>query len=268
MNLNLFVGTALSKARDRVLASAYFPLTRRYPYGVSWLYDLMRIKGTRSLDTVFDVGANRGQTVEMLLRFAPDAAIHSFEPGSKVFEVLQRTYGDRPNVCLHKMALGAKKEQRSLLIRDNSELNTLVSSSASLGASRTEMIETSTVDEIMALKNISHLDLLKMDVQGWEMEVIRGASDLIANHNLMFIFAEVTFSAREAEMQQFGEFHDCMERNEFTLCGFYELMRYGPRKEFVLFANALYVSPAARLKWTDIRPEWDRWMAQQRGPAS
>ena len=107
-----------------------------------------------------------------------------------------------------------------------------------------------------------------MDVQGWEMEVVRGASDLIANHNVMFIFAEVAFSTNEAEMQQFGEFHDCMERNEFTLCGFYELMRYGPRKEFVQFANALYVSPAARLKWTDIRPEWDRWMAQQRGPAS
>ena len=82
-----------------------------------------------------------------------------------------------------------------MLIRDNSELNTLVSSSEGVDASRTEMIEISTVDEMMALKNISHLDLLKMDVQGWEMEVIRGASDLIANHNVMFIFAVATSSA-------------------------------------------------------------------------
>ncbi len=251
-----------------MLASAYFPLSRYYPYGVSWLYDLMRIKGTRSLDTVFDVGANRGQTVEALLRFAPHAPIHSFEPGGSAFDALKGTYGDRRNVHLHRIALGSKKEQRSMLIRDNSELNTLVSSSGGGGASRAETIQISTVDDIMAREKISHLDLLKMDVQGWEMEVIRGASDLIANRNVMFIFAEVTFSAHEAEMQQFGEFHDCMERNEFTLCGLYELMRYGPRKEFVLFANALYVSPAARLKWTDIRPEWDRWMAQQRGTAS
>lgn len=267
MNFKLLIGTALSKARERLLASAYFPLSRYHPYGNSWLYDLMRIKGTRSLDTVFDVGANRGQTLEALLRFAPAAAIHSFEPGSEVFEVLQRTHGGRRNVHLHRMALGSKREQRSMLIRDNSELNTLVSSSEGIDASKAELIEISTVDEITALRNISHLDLLKMDVQGWEMEVIRGASDLIANHNVMFVLAEVTFSAREAEMQQFDEFHDCMERNEFTLCGFYDLMRYGPRKEFVLFANALYVSPAARLKWTDIGPEWDRWMAQQRGPS-
>jgi hypothetical protein len=91
MGFKLFVGSTLSKAREHMLASAYFPLSRYYPYGVSWLYDLMRIKGTRSLDTVFDVGANRGQTVETLLRFAPDAEMHSFEPGSEVFEVLRRT---------------------------------------------------------------------------------------------------------------------------------------------------------------------------------
>lgn len=68
MKLNLFIGAALSKARERMLASAYFPPSRCYPYGVSWLYDLMRIEGTRSFDTVFDVGGNRGQTVEILLR--------------------------------------------------------------------------------------------------------------------------------------------------------------------------------------------------------
>jgi FkbM family methyltransferase len=268
MNFNLLVGSTLSKARERILASAYFPLTRYYPYGVSWLYDLMRIKGTRALVTVFDVGANRGQTVETLLRFAPDAAMHSFEPGSKVFEELQRAHGGRRNVRLHQMALGSKKEQRSMLIRDDSELNTLVSSGTGADASRTETIEISTVDEIVALNNISHLDLLKMDVQGWEMEVIRGASNLIANQNLMFVFAETTFSSSETEMQQFGELHACLERNGFTLCGFYDLMRYGPRKEFVLFSNALYVSPTARLKWTDIGPEWDRWMATQKQSAS
>jgi len=268
MNFNLLVGSTLSKAREHILASAHFPLTRYYPYGVSWLYDLMRIKGTRALDTVFDVGANRGQTVEALLKFAPDAAIHSFEPGSKVFEELQQAYGDRRNVRLHRMALGSKTEQRSMQIRDDSLLNTLVSSTAGAAGASTETIEISTVDEIAALNGISHLDLLKMDVQGWEMEVIRGASSLIANQNVMFIFAEVTFSANESEMQQFGEFHDCMTRNDFTLCGFYEPMRYGPRKEFILFSNALYVSPAARLKWTDIGPEWDRWMATQKPPAS
>jgi FkbM family methyltransferase len=263
MGLKFLVGSTLSKARERMLASSHFPLTRYYPYGVSWLYDLMRIKGTRSLGTVFDVGANRGQTVEALLKFAPDAAIHSFEPGSKVFEELRRAYGDRRNVQLHQMALGSKKEQRSMLIREESELNTLVSSGVGTEASRTETIEISTVDEIVALNNISHLDLLKIDVQGWEMEVLKGAANLIANQNLMFVFAETAFSARETEMQQFGDLHGCLEQNGFTLCGFYELMRYGPRKEFVLFCNALYVSPAARLKWTDIGPEWDRWMAQQ-----
>ena len=264
MGFKLLVGSTLSKARERVLASSHFPLTRYYPYGGCWLYDLMRIKGSRSLGTIFDVGANRGQTVDALLKFAPEAEIHSFEPGSKVFEELRRAHGDRRNVHLHQMALGARTEQRSLQVREDSELNTLVATGAAADASESETIELSTVDELVAQHDITHLDLLKMDVQGWEIEVMKGAANLIANQNLMFVFAETTFSAHEKEMQQFGELHACLEQNGFTLCGFYELMRYGPRKEFVLFCNALYVSPAARLKWTDIRPEWDRWMASQK----
>jgi hypothetical protein len=131
------------------------------------------------------------------------------------------------------------------------------------------MVNVMTVDDVVAANRLSHLSLLKIDVQGWETEVLRGASTLIANDNLIFVFAEVAFRADETEMQQFGELHDHLEKNGFVLCGFYEPLRYGPRREFVLFCNALYLSPKARLKWTDMRAEWDRWMALQKPkPAS
>jgi FkbM family methyltransferase len=261
VGLKYRIGAALDGALQAALASRHFPLTRYVPYGVSWLYDLQRFMGARSLGVLFDVGANVGQTLGHLLKYAPDAQIYSFEPTDGAFATLSANFGGRRNVHLQKMALGAEPGTMALQVRANSELNTLVAAGDAEGT--TQATEVSTVDEAVARHGISHLDLLKLDVQGWEMEVVRGASRLIADHNLIFVFAEMTFRSDEKEMQQFTELHDHLEAQGFVLSGLYELKRYGPRKEFVLFANVLYLHPQARLKWTNIADEWNRWLAQQ-----
>jgi FkbM family methyltransferase len=265
MGLKQRLGTALHGALEATLASKHFPLTRYVPYGLSWLYDLQRFRGTRALGAVFDVGANTGQTLKALLRYAPEADIHSFEPTDGAFAALQAKYTGRANVRLHKMALGSRAETLELQVRADSELNTLVAAAAEAGeGSRTQTTEVATVDDVVAANGISHLDLLKLDVQGWEMEVVRGAARLIADHNLLFVLAEMTFRSDQREMQQFTELHDHLEARGFVLSGLYELLRYGPRKEFVLFANVLYLHPQARLKWSpEMAREWNDWMAIQ-----
>jgi FkbM family methyltransferase len=262
VGLKYRIGAALDAALQTTLASRHFPLTRYVPYGVSWLYDLQRFMGGRSLGVLFDVGANVGQTLGHLLKYAPDAQIYSFEPTDGAYATLSAKFGGRKNVHLQKMALGSRPGTMALQVRANSELNTLVPSDDAAGG-RTQTTEVSTVDEIVARHGIGHLDLLKLDVQGWEMEVVRGANRLIADHNLIFVLAEMTFRSDQNEMQQFTELHDHLEAQGFVLSGMYEPLRYGPRKEFILFANVLYLHPQARLKWTDMADEWNRWMAQQ-----
>jgi FkbM family methyltransferase len=261
VGLKYRIGAALDGALQATLASRHFPLTGYVPYGVSWLYDLQRFMGGRSLGVLFDVGANVGQTLGHLLKYAPDAQIYSFEPADAAYATLAAKFGNRKNVHLQKMALGGRPGTMALQIRANSELNTLVPSDDPIGTTQTT--EVSTVDEMVARHGIGHLDLLKLDVQGWEMEVVRGANRLIAEHNLIFVLAEMTFRSDQNEMQQFTELHDHLEAQGFVLSGMYEPLRYGPRKEFILFANVLYLHPQARLKWTDMADEWNRWMAQQ-----
>ena len=264
MNLKSLIGTIFSRSLDALLSSRFFPLMRVVPHGISWVFDLQRFMGTRSLGAVFDVGANAGQTVTALIRYAPRAEIYSFEPGVQAFRALEAKFSGFKNVHLFNVALGAQVERRALHMSDDSELNTLVPRPAAGGSGSTQMVDVRTVDEIVASHGISHLDLLKMDVQGWEMEVLKGAKDLIANHNLIHVFAEVAFRSDQNEMQQFDELHRHLEGNGFVFCGFYEFLRYGPRREFVLFANALYLHPEARIKWTDMRAEWNRWLSAQK----
>ena len=110
MGLKYRIGAALDGALQATLAARQFPLTRYVPYGVSWLYDLQRFMGTRSLGVLFDVGANTGQTLGHLLKYAPDAQIYSFEPTDSAFAALSSKFANRRNVHLQKMALGSRSE--------------------------------------------------------------------------------------------------------------------------------------------------------------
>lgn len=264
MSLNFLLGSTFSRSVAAILSSSWFPLTRAFPYGISWPFDVQRLMRTRSLGVVFDVGANIGQTSTTLVRYAPEAEIYCFEPALGPFRVLQAKFQNRKNIHPLNVALGSRPQRLALQVSEDSELNTLVARPGADAANAMQMTEVMTVDDVVAAHGISHLDLLKIDVQGWEMEVMKGATTLIADQNLIFVFAEVAFRSDETEMQQFGELHAHLEKNGFVLCGLYDLLRYGPRKEFILFANALYMHPEARLKWADVRAEWTQWLSSQK----
>jgi hypothetical protein len=79
-----------------------------------------------------------------------------------------------------------------------------------------------------------------MDVQGHELEVLRGAKSLLDAKRIRFIYSEVTFRRDDVEMQHFGQLNDFLEQHDFFLCGFYEPSRWGPCKRTLGFCNALY----------------------------
>ena len=254
MNLKLFLGTTFFRILESMVSSRAFPLTRYFPRGVFWVFDIQRFLGTRSLGVLFDVGANKGQTLTALLRHAPDAKIYSFEPALETFRILEGRFKGRENARLRNIAIGAQSGRLALQLSEDSQLNTLVPRDTQGLPAATQMTEVTTVDDIVAAEGISHMDLLKIDVQGWELEVMRGAAKLVADHNLIFLYVEVGFRRHETEVQHFCALHDHLESAGFILCGFYETVRFGPRKEYNGFANALYIHPEARRKWTGIEP--------------
>ena len=81
-----------------------------------------------------------------------------------------------------------------------------------------------------------------MDVEGWELEVLRGANTMISRNAIHFVIAEVGFRRSDTAHQHFAELNDFMQVNRFDFCGFYDTFRYGPAKQFVGFSNALYVN--------------------------
>lgn len=244
MGIKYRIGSALNLARHLVLRHA--PLRREFPVGVSWLYDCQRFAGTKSLTNIFDVGANIGQTASGLVRYFPKAEIFCFEPASGPFKTLVERYGGRPRVHLINQALADEQTHKLIRLNRNSEKNTLVEGDLPAWAQfeGTETIHCTTLDNFCSAHSVMRIDILKMDVQGYEMKVLDGASDMLACKAIRFVFSEVGFTREDIDMQNFSDLHARMLSLGFRFSGFYDFFRWGDQKQFLGFANALYMNPA------------------------
>ena len=242
MNWRLFVGSRADQLMHWLMSRPWFPLLRALPRGVNWFYDVQRFANTRHFSTIFDVGANTGQTVDGLLRYFPQARIYSFEPSSGPFAELVRKYGRQAQVRFEQMGLGATPGTLKIYLRGHSTLNTMAFDPAwADNVVGTEEVPVDTVDAYCARLKIAAIDILKMDVQGWEMQVLAGARGLLESGAIRFIYTEVTFRRDYADMQHFSEINEYLITLGYHLSGFYEIYRDGAHKELVRFTNVLYV---------------------------
>ncbi|HEX8149719.1 MAG TPA: FkbM family methyltransferase [Pyrinomonadaceae bacterium] len=244
MNWKLFLGTTFHRTQHAALSSRLFPLTRYFPRGRSWLYDAQRFAGTKDFRVIFDVGANDGETAYGLVRYFPKTRIYCFEPVASTMELLKRNYGHYPNVQCVPLALGSRPDEVSIPLHVNSGMNTM-SASPDRGdlTGKTTRIKVVTADSFCSESGVESVDIWKMDVQGWEMEALKGAGSLFDNNRVHFVFSEVGFKRSDTDMQHFADLNDYLEERGFWLCGFYDFFRYGEQKERLGFCNALYINP-------------------------
>jgi FkbM family methyltransferase len=139
---------------------------------------------------VADIGANIGLYTYLLSRCVADSGfVYSFEPAPELFAALTRNCdinGVR-NVALHSLALGARSDtlilKRSLV---NSGDNRL-SEGGARGAVGDVTVPVRALDELLAGRS---LDFVKIDVQGWEFEVLKGMRNTLAASSDVQIYFE------------------------------------------------------------------------------
>lgn len=136
--------------------------------------------------TIFDVGANQGQFLRMALREIDPTLtrIHCFEPSKAAFAILSNGFAECRNVCLNNFGLAASQGE-AVLYSDEP-----ASGLASLTQRRlehfgishdcSEAVMLETVDAYCDLNGIHEITLLKIDVEGHELDVLRGAASMVA----------------------------------------------------------------------------------------
>lgn len=158
------------------------------------LLELLRPAG---LKVIFDIGANIGTWTLLAKAIYPHAEIHAFEPLPQHFAGFQKSAAGITGVRLHEVALGAEGACVTMHVNSFSDTSSVLDLTA-LGRDEWDQ---STIDEVpltlrgldefVAEHHIKLPDLVKLDVQGFELEVLKGAERTLAHAKA--VIAEVSF---------------------------------------------------------------------------
>jgi FkbM family methyltransferase len=161
------------------------PMYRRslLKHGVAATTEHRAIKFSDSIRTVVDVGASRGQFALFAIERWPAAAVHCFEPLPTAADALARHLRDR--VDLYRIALGATTGPTTLNIAERDDSSSLLAQKLQrqefpgTGDVTTVEVRLARLDDALT-KPIVRPALLKLDVQGYEAAVLRGATRTLA----------------------------------------------------------------------------------------
>lgn len=144
------------------------------------------------LRVAIDVGANIGQTAAELCAAFRGCQIVSFEPVPATFAALKTNTAAYPNVRCVQAALGDAEGEAVMTADPLSLLNTLNTSGRP--DAHTISVPVTTLDAYCASAGIDRLDLLKIDTEGYEMSVLRGARRLLESGAIRLVLAECEFT--------------------------------------------------------------------------
>jgi FkbM family methyltransferase len=136
---------------------------------------------------VFDVGAHAGQMAKLFALMALNGKIFAFEPGAYALAILRPMVWlkARGRIAIEPIAFGANPGALTL--------NTPIKRSGSLGFGLSHLgdgneganifsheVTVETIDRYVAANCVTRLDLIKADIEGWEMQLLLGATETLA----------------------------------------------------------------------------------------
>jgi FkbM family methyltransferase len=201
---------------------------RRVPTGDVTGYDPfedMRRLTSSGRPVVFDVGANTGQSVQRFRGYFRNPEIHSFEPGEEAFEKLTKHTQGLGGVHIANDGLGAVREMRTFVENELSDMSSFLEPGEDAWGSitRRRALQLDTVDDYCNRAGIGHIDILKSDTQGYDLEVLRGASKLLRDKRIDLIYLEVIFSKMYHGSPRFDEVYAFLADYGMTLVSFYDM---------------------------------------------
>jgi len=143
---------------------------------------LFKVLATGS-EIIFDIGANIGCTA--LLFGELSGKVYAFEPSQTTFAFLEKniSMSGRKNIFPQNIGLGAKSGEFTLTFHPSNRSGGFVSNqSQNIAGHVEEKITIRQLDEVVNALNLQQIDFIKIDVEGFEEHVLRGAKQTLSSN--------------------------------------------------------------------------------------
>ena len=218
---------------------------KAYLNGVSPLFELTElVKKMNKANTLIDVGSNKGQFSLLVRKYFPDIKIYSFEPQLNELNIQKKILGKK-NINYYNLALGGEEKISNFYITKRKDSSSILKPNQQNNINKiydtSEILEINVkkLDSIISTVEISRPSILKLDVQGYELEVLKGASNILKY--IDYIVTEVSFVEIYSNQVTNKDLTNFMISNKFKLKSRCNLSKLNNKsfQEDVLFAKDL-----------------------------
>ena len=182
--------------------------------------------------TVIDVGAHHGETISMLKKNFDIKELHAFEASPLNFKILHKKFSKKKydnKIILNNVALGENEyksfinqtiESSSSTINDINENSNYFKRKKKILTffinkkfSKQIQIKVITLDKYLKDKNLNHIDLIKIDTEGYEFMVLKGLFKSFTNVDIVYF--EHHYDNMIKKGYKFSDINNLLLKNDF-----------------------------------------------------
>jgi len=208
--------------------------------------DVQTVLGPSGVKTVFDCGANEGQSARDFLERYPEAKIYSFEPAPTAFKKLSLFAEANPRVTAVNKALGASLGRAEFHENTFDQTNSFLAADSrgkehfgpALACRQMTEVEITTLDAYRKQEAIDQIDLLKIDVQGFELNVLKGAVETLAAKKINAIVLELLFVPLYENQATYHDIATLLAKYDYYVAGFYDFAQ--TKQNHLMWCDTLF----------------------------
>jgi FkbM family methyltransferase len=226
-------------------------ILREVPGGMSLGADLARWLPRLEVTVVFDVGANTGQSAGVFAATFPSAIVHSFEPARAIFDQLVANVGGHPRVRCHRLAFGSAAGERDFVV--HKVLSHLARAGEAPDGHPVEKVRVALLSDFCRQEGIDRIGFLKIDTEGHDFEVLRGADDMLRDGRIDLVQVEAGMNPHNGLHVPMERFKSHMEERGYLLFGIYGQTHEWSGEPQLRRADLTFLSP---LVWQSAQMRW------------
>jgi FkbM family methyltransferase len=216
------------------------------PIGIDVLKDIEYRIPNFQMKVIVDVGANIGQSALVFREKLPNSSIFSIEPVNSTFKELKRNTEEK-NINIYNIGIGSTKEVKKIKvdnIKPNSLFNSFNLDDELLDKNfHIEEVEVNTLSNFCKEIKVKRINFLKIDTEGFDMEVLKGALPLLTESKIDFIEIEVSMNESNKRHVSYIDIYKMMSDLDYSIFGLYEQMQdFVLQKPFLRRVNAVFIS--------------------------
>ncbi len=201
---------------------------------------------------IFDVGAFDGRSIERYKKAFPKSTIFSFEPTPGIYAGLEKKYAGRNDVKLSNSALSSDIGEASFHVNNSLLTNSLLESAKNVdkganiyNTNEKIIVPTNTIDNYCHVEKIEKINILKIDVQGADLMVLKGAEKALEGRKIDLIFIEVEFVELYEKQPLFHDISAYLHLKGYHLYSLYNMSISS--KGQLIYGDAVFISPDIKL---------------------